>query len=293
MEEFGVRGKFTVLPCPAGHGQIDREVRGYSGAELKDLMRVIRERIAPRMDITPEVLTHTMALDPKTDALLPHAESAWIAYLSATGNSAALVKYIRHGYSILRNAGFAPHGLTIGGMTDPSGIAKNEMVSDGYHLAPIGEALLEVEKEFAPTVTETFLWTGAPPVSERSRLRRLPEVCFEKPGVGRVYAVHAIDDIAFNTLHGNANLEKEINRLVTPDLERGELIVDAEAGKVLAVTLHTQTLISKNTGQGLQLIREVARRLQQRYGRRLVWATASELCTSTMVADQTHTSSNR
>jgi len=279
VEEFGIRGKFTLLPRPAGQGRIDQSVNGYSAAELKELLDIVRERIAPRMDITPEVLTHTMALDPETGALLPHSETAWVSHLAGTGQISKLQAYIRHAYQILHNVGLKPRGLTVGGMSDPSGIAKGEMVLDGYHREPLGQALLSVEREFSSDVRTSFMWTGGPPILAGAKERRAPEACYTAKDGARVFAIHSIDDIALCTLHGQADLQKEIDALVSPDLEKGALIADAEAGKILAITLHTQTLNSRNTGQGLQLAREVTRRLKQRYGARLVWKSTLELCT--------------
>jgi len=279
VEEFGIRGKFTILPCPAGHGRIDRSVRGYTNDELRELLDVIRFRIAPFMDITPEVLTHSMAFDPETEALLPHSESAWISHLAATGQFEKLAAYIRFGYEVLHNAGFRPHGLTVGGMIDCSGIAKGQMVLDGsFPLAPLGETLLRVEQEFNLGIRETFLWTGAPPITRASRERMVPDVRYSDPKKGRVFAIHGIDDPAQVTMHGNSDVDAEIEKLVSADLERGQFIDHAEAGKVLAIVLHTQTLNSRNTGHGQKMIREVVRRLRQRYGKRLLWRTSAELC---------------
>ncbi len=278
IDESGVRGKFTLIPCPAGHGRLDRAVRSYSASELAELLTVVRERIAPRMDLTPEVLTHTMALDTESGALLPHSETAWVSHLAGSGQHDALVRYLRHGYTILRNVGLRPHGLTVGGMSDPSGIANGKLVYQGFHLAPLGRALLSVEQGFDRSVTDSFIWCGAPPLGEAARDRRVPEIRFDDPACGRVFTPYAIDDIAFGTLHGDADLASEIDRLISPDLERGTLVADAEAGKIISFVLHTQTLNSRNTGQGLTLAREVTRRLSQRYGKRLIWRTPSELC---------------
>jgi hypothetical protein len=279
VEEFGIRGKFTILPCPAGHGRIDRSVRGYSNDELRAILDLMRGRIAPHFDITPEVLTHSMAFDPETEALLPHSESAWISHLASTGQHEKLAAYIRFGYDVLRNAGFRPHGLTVGGMIDCSGIAKGQMVLDGtFPLTSLGETLLRVEQEYNAAIRETFLWTGSPPITQTSRERMVPDVRYSHPEKGRVFAVHGIDDPAQVTMHGDCDVDAETDNLISPDLERGQLITHAEAGKVLAIVLHTQTLNSRNTGHGQKMMREVCRRLRERYGKRLQWKTSAELC---------------
>src|SRR4051812_42655689 len=48
VEEFGVRGKFSVLPVPAGLGRIDRPLPGVAPADQEEFFRIIRERVAPR-----------------------------------------------------------------------------------------------------------------------------------------------------------------------------------------------------------------------------------------------------
>ena len=77
MERESVRGKFSVIPNPFGFGRIDREVQGISQADLHYFLDAVRERIAPVMDITPEVLTHWNAIDLPTGNLLPLWENAW------------------------------------------------------------------------------------------------------------------------------------------------------------------------------------------------------------------------
>jgi len=92
-DENNIRGKFTVLPCPAGLGRIDQRIRGLSDAHLAELLNIVRTQIAPRFDITPEVLTHTMAIQPETGALLPHTEIAWLSHLLASGRTEAVTDY--------------------------------------------------------------------------------------------------------------------------------------------------------------------------------------------------------
>ncbi|MBA2482730.1 MAG: hypothetical protein H0V44_18860 [Planctomycetes bacterium] len=111
-----------------------------------------------------------------------------------------------------------------------------------------------------------------------ARDQRTPEIRYQDPRRGRVWTPYAIDDIAFATLHGAADVAREVDALISPDLATGRLIADAEAGRTLAFVLHTQTINSNNTGQGMALAREATRRLVRRYGKRLVWCTPSELC---------------
>ena len=64
--EQGIRGKFSMVPFPAGVGRIDQNFPGHPERELREWLRVTREIIQPNFDITPEILTHTRVVDIKT-----------------------------------------------------------------------------------------------------------------------------------------------------------------------------------------------------------------------------------
>lgn len=58
-QSAGVRGKFSVVPCPAGLGRIDRGLPLFSATQQESWLAMCRDAIAPSFDITPEMLTHT------------------------------------------------------------------------------------------------------------------------------------------------------------------------------------------------------------------------------------------
>lgn len=51
--EQGIRGKFSMVPFPAGVGRIDQSFPGHSERELREWLSVTREIIQPNFDITP------------------------------------------------------------------------------------------------------------------------------------------------------------------------------------------------------------------------------------------------
>jgi hypothetical protein len=279
IEEFGVRGKFTFLPCPAGLGRIDEHVRGYPD-DLRELVSIVRDRIGRQFDIAPEVLTHSMALDIETMGLLPHAESAWITHHCVTGNVEPLRRYLRHGFGILRNAGFTPRGLTIGGMDDVSNIAQGRQLWRGDGAEVLAEVLLWVEREFDAAVRTTFVFLGMAPRGETSRRRRAPSLLYEAPDGGRVFTIHsASEDVVFPVMHGPGGRVAEVtDALITRDLAEGLLVREAESGRAVVFAAHAQTLNAMNSGAGIEILREALRRFHARYGSRIVWQTGVELC---------------
>ena len=280
VEEFGLRGKFSFVPCPGGLGRVDRAVRGYTAEELRELLVIVRERLAPRFDLTPEVLTHTLAHDAESGALFPHAESYWLTHLCCTHQMDALKNYLRQAYAILRNVGLAPHGVTIGGMRDVSGIAEGKSLADGDGRVVLAQALLAVENEFTPGVSTTFAFAGTPPVGSAGMERRVPEAFYRSAQGARVFALYPInEDVLFDVLHGPCGHEDQIaDALITADLLHGRFVEDAEAGRPVVFAIHSQTLAAMNSGVGLKILREVLRRFRERYGHRIRWLTAHELC---------------
>ena len=278
IEEFGVRGKFTFLPCPAGLGRVDQHVRGYPD-DLRELVSIVRDRIGRQFDIAPEVLTHSMALDIETSGLLPHAESAWITHHCVTRNLEPLRRYLRHGFQILRNCGFAPHGLTIGGMDDVSGIAGGKHLLRAEGAEVLAEVLLSIEREFDPARQTTFVFLGMPPRGKTSERLRAPSLLHEAADGGRVYTIHsASEDVVFPVMHGPADRVAQVtDAMITPDLSGGLLVREAEAGKAVVFAAHAQTLNAMNSGAGIQILREAIRRFHARYGSRIVWQTCVEL----------------
>ncbi|HEU5098121.1 MAG TPA: hypothetical protein VFU22_03685 [Roseiflexaceae bacterium] len=104
----GMRGKFSVLPYPAGLGSILKGWDGCDRAELAAWLDLARARIAPHFDITPEILTHTLALDLTTRTMLQQSEHDWMAERTLD----ELRQYIGAALAILKAAGFQPSGIT-------------------------------------------------------------------------------------------------------------------------------------------------------------------------------------
>ena len=120
--EHGIRGKFSVIPCPAGLGRIDVGLPLFSRAQQESWLHLCRTLIAPAFDITPEMLTHTHVVDP--DTLQPLASRAWEQYDWHTlpANEDLIVRYISKACQILANVDLIPAGVT-----SPGGFAKGSL----------------------------------------------------------------------------------------------------------------------------------------------------------------------
>ena len=110
--EHGVRGKFSVIPCPAAIGRIDEGLPLFSRHQQDDWLRMCRELIAPSFDITPEMMTHSVVVDPKT--CRPVEPQLWEQYdwAKLPDDEELVTEYIAAACRILVNVGLTPTGVT-------------------------------------------------------------------------------------------------------------------------------------------------------------------------------------
>ena len=78
MERYELRGKLTQLPMPSCLGRIDQSLKLVPPEHLQGYLKILRERIAPRFDITPEFLTHLNAYNLKKGGFQHMDEDVWI-----------------------------------------------------------------------------------------------------------------------------------------------------------------------------------------------------------------------
>jgi len=106
--EQGIRGKFSMIPFPAGVGRIDQGFPGFPPSELKDWLEVTKEIIWKNFDLTPEMLTHTRVVDLNTWQLTEQWEQgAWV-----DPPVEVLTDYIATAMQLLKNVGIACEGVT-------------------------------------------------------------------------------------------------------------------------------------------------------------------------------------
>ena len=75
VEEYGLGGKFTVVPMPGCQGDLMHGLKGVGEETLADWISTVRTRIMPYFDICPEILTHANAIDLATGEILPAKRS--------------------------------------------------------------------------------------------------------------------------------------------------------------------------------------------------------------------------
>lgn len=263
IERHAMRGKFTILPYPAGLGTI---LEGWDGCDRQEIARwldVVRSAIAPQFDITPEILTHTLALDLRTHTLIPEAaEHIWMA----DRTQAELTEYMRTSVDLLRQANFAPTGIT-----QPCYFNGDR---DAYAQAVL--AALRPDNQ-DPDGTVVFYFVDFLP--DEPPLPPPPVVVLDRDkGEAVVSILCNANDYFWNTQYASGvNATQAADKFITADGQAGRLVdlIRSDAWAVLVT--HWQSLYSNGSRQGLAGLDEMAGRLNHTFGARLLWMTNSQI----------------
>ncbi|GIX08085.1 MAG: hypothetical protein KatS3mg115_2488 [Candidatus Poribacteria bacterium] len=261
--ENGVRGKFSVVPVPAGVGRIDRPLPLFGRAQTESWLQMCREEIAPSFDITPEMLTHTLVLDPET--LQPLDPPIWEQYEWSrlpTDQEDFVREYIAVSCRILQNVGLPPEGVT-----SPGGFGGQTLE---FYAKVAGEAVREV--------------TGNPTPYFFKRIERSPEVPVPVWYPDREKG-QAVGEIIAGTGDWTGSWEgyrpADPDRYITPDLEGGRMVELIEAGLPAIAISHWQGFYGMHAEdqRGFKAFRTVVRRLRERdpRGERTRWLKPSEI----------------
>ena len=259
LRDWGIKGKFSVLPYPAGLGSIAQGLKGYPKSDVDEWLAVVRREIAPRMDITPEILTHAKALDLATHTLLPENESVW----SAHQTEATLTPYIACALEILNAV-----GLPATGVTSPWDFGAK--VEPAYQLA-----ILNAQRKVnGRTRTWYFLHSSS-------------ELAFQSKVVHRdsdgwlVSIVAQSNDLLWQTMETQETSQAYVNsvadQLLTEDGQRGRAAELFHTGVPVVLLTHWQSLFANGRKTGLRVLAEGGRRVRAVWGKRVRWVTCLEL----------------
>jgi len=266
VTECGVKGKFTVLPYPAGLGSIETWLEGYSVSEMREWLDIVRKRLLDHFDITAEMLTHTLAINLETNAVIPSAEQEdWHKKQSFE----TLVPYITRALQILRDARLEPNGVTSPG-------AFGYTIEGDY-----ARAVLEAEKRVnGRKVAWYFLHT-----EEASRIV-MPRLMYldRWKGEAVVSVVSCNDDWIWETMEPKVRstwrdelITTYADKYVSADGKTGRLVEVLDSGSYVAFHTHWNSLFSNGARIGMKVMREVFHRINALLGDRTQWMKFSEV----------------
>ena len=268
IEKHGIKGKFSVVPMPGNKGDIVRGIEGVDNAQLAEWLDTVRKRVAPQFAIGPEMLTHHKAVDLATGNALDMNEAEY----SATQDRTTLTPYISLALKLLREAGFAPCGVT-----SPwrFGIA----VEEEYEAA--------ISAAVDSTCGEKNAWFFLRGVRGVPNAR--PWVAREEDGRTLVSIPATTYDVIWQTI-SNADTSDEFvsqvaDGLISADGQKGSIIDVLNTNGYPILVTHWQSLMSNGLMTGLRALDEIARRINIHLSDRVEWKSFIEIM-EMVVADK-------
>ncbi len=261
--DHGVKGKYSVVPYPACVGWVDRDLPGWTPAELRASLDVIRREILPDWDIHPEMVSHTWVIDTRTGR--PYAEQSdrfMENWRWTDGKSVdELADYMSYALRILKNA-----GLPCEGITTPGGFGNRV-------LPELAQASLEAVRDVHRAEIPHYfrhLFTDeqsvAPRVEYASGLDGPDPRC-----------VVSIIGCTGDWFGGWDGLEiGSVDQFITQD-GGGRLPQVIARGEPAILVCHWPGIYANGTLAGFRIFQETVRRLEDQYAGGLIWMKLSEI----------------
>ena len=261
--ENGVKGKFSVVPCPAALGRIDQGLPLFGRAQQESWLRMCREAITPAFDITPEMITHTFVVDPATMQPLP--SRIWEQYeweTLPTDQEERVTAYMATACRILDNVGLAPEGVT-----SPGGFGGRTLA---FYARCAGQAVRQVTGNPTPYFFKRLDAQG--PIET--------PVWYPDRQAGT-----AVGEVIAGTGDWTGNWtgygEVSVDRYITADLEGGRLPALIRAGDPAVLCSHWQGFygLHDDDRRGFYALQTIVRRLRELdpHGERTRWRKVSEI----------------
>lgn len=260
VERYGIKGKFSVVPCPGNRGDIVNGIEGVSDEDRTKWLDTVKKRIVPSFGIGPEMLTHNKAVDLKTGEAMSMREVEW----SNTQDRTTLTPYIAKALSVLKEAGFESCGVT-----SPWHFGRD--VEDEYCVA-ISKAVYDV---FGKKNAWYFCR------SLRDTPSAKPWVAYEEAGRTLVAVPATTGDYIWQTINTTRTDDEFISsvadNLITKDGREGEIIRVLETGGYPTLITHWQSLASNGLFTGLRVLDEIGRRIKEHLSERVEWMSVEEI----------------
>lgn len=260
--ENGVKGKFSVIPVPAGLGRIDKEFPLFGKKQMDEWLDMCKKEITPIFDITPEMLSHTYVLDLNT--FKPREDMIWEQYeWQALPDYESAAKYITQACSILTNVGLKPEGVTSPG-------AMGMKTKDIYSKA-VAEAL------YLTTNNKTPYFFGG--VETRNSNISLNVWNANKENASAVTEITVCTDDRTGSWTGYGIVDEDY--YIGEDLMTGRLpeVIDAKSPCILCSHWQGFYGMHNEDRKGFEAFKKVVDRLKQRdpYREKTVWRKVSEI----------------
>jgi len=254
--ENGVKGKFSLIPYPAGVGRVDEGFPDFSTLEYQAWLRIYRELIWPNFDVTPEMLTHTAVVNLDTFTLTEEWEQ--VEWVDPPVDK--LTDYIITAMKMLDNV-----GISCEGVTSPGAFGKRQ--EEAYAKAVL-TASQQVNNNPRPFY---FLWL---------RQIELPDVPIWEIEPEKGAAIASIVACAGDWFGGWTGYDLgDADRFITEDLQGGHLPQIIKTERPCILLGHWPGFYFNGEKRGFDILKTVKARLDKYDpdGTKTLWMKTSEI----------------
>jgi hypothetical protein len=260
--ERGVKGKYSIVPYPACVGWVDREMPGWTGRQLEESRKLVRDFMTVDWDIHPEMVTHTWAIDIKTGRPFPERSERFMENwgFSVGKSTDELAEYLAFALQVLKNAGFPCEGITT-----PGGFGNRVLPELAQ---AVEESVRDVHKGEIPHYFR-HLFTDDRSVAPQVQYARGLDTADPR-------CVVSVIGCTGDWFGGWDGLEAgTVDQFITED-GRGRLPEVIRRGEPAILVCHWPGIYFNGDRIGFNIFKEVHKRLHDRYDN-LLWMKNSEI----------------
>jgi hypothetical protein len=265
VARHGIAGKFSIVPMPAGRGDIVTGIDGHPAEQTRAWIDTARSRLADRFDFCPEMLTHDFAVNLDDGSMLADTELVW----SRTQDVRTLTPYLTKALQLLKDAGIDASGVT-------SPWTFGDQVEAEYQ-----QAIMAAQQAvFGRRQSWYFLHAFGDRLDTRPYLARVDD-----SGV-LVSIVANMDDQFWASLHESRGGEDRARQIadnyLSEDGRSGLIAQVLDADGWPTIVTHWQCLFGNGNKVGLRALDLLGERVNRVLADRVRWATCSEVAEQTL-----------
>jgi hypothetical protein len=264
-EAHDLAGKFSIVPAPAGLGDVATGITGHDPALTRAWLDTAQRRLGGRFDFCPEGITHNLAVNLATGGYFDQGESEW----SQTQTRATLTPYLTRELEILRAAGVDATGFT-------SPWVFGIRVEEEYVAAIVAAQKAVYGRDFS--------WYFLHMLHDQPEAR--PWIAVANGPTTLVAIPSTVDDFWWETINSPRTDAEFIHgvadRILTADGHGGKVREVLDAGGWPVLLTHWQSLFSNGLETGLAVLDEVGRRVSATLAGEVVWQSCLEVARRTV-----------
>jgi len=260
VQRHGMAGKFSIVPAPAGLGDIVRGIEGFDPQLTRDWLTTAQTRLGERFDFCPEGLTHNLTVDLKTGEFLPVGELEW----SNNQNRTALTPYLIRELELLKAVGIDATGMT-------SCWTFGQKVEAEYIVSMVAAQQAVYQRDFSWYFLH--IWHRYP----ESR----PYIAYARAGKTLVSINSTVDDFFWATINSprtdRAYIESITDQMLTADGRSGAIRDVLNAGGWPIFMNHWQSFFSNGLETGLAVLDLLGERINATLADEVEWMSCLEI----------------